>query len=798
MSETVNIMHELTPTSNASVGAITGLQGDILQGWAMLPNDPELRLAVEIYLDGVFVALVRADLEQPLGVPGDGFHGFAVQLHPKWLKDTRCISARIANQGPWLEGILNLPVIEAQQSDPLATQVWYAGGLNLKGWAFDPNRPGQTLRVRVREEGRVLATASAACLNPALVYRSSAHHGFELSLPWELADGQLHILHVELEDGSSVTGSPVHFCTHPEGISALLQQMDGNLSEKSSELLPLLERLSTAQEARVPCSAGFLHYPQWINAFQPLKLRQACVTQRILVVVTGDLAADKELRTRTSIQQQGLSAEHIQVVALQDAELPRALWALLSEVDLVVPVQCGDRLAVGALACLSESINASEVAWGYWDCDQDNPQGTRTNPWFKPAWDETLFYGVDVFSAGMFFKAEILRHAIALLRDSQAPIQPSWHALLAGVVAVNQQPVMHIPQVLYHRHASAPAYPEKAQANPERQAALEWLLSQRHPGARLAPVPKFPALNRVYWPLPDDSPLVSLIIPTRDQLALLKNCIEGLLTGTDYPALEIIVVDNDSHQPETLEYLEQIAERGVKVLRYPHAFNYSAINNWAVEQAKGSILGLVNNDIQVLDPSWLKEMLSQLLRPGVGAVGAKLIWPNGMVQHGGVVVGINSLAAHIGNYWDQQDAGYLGLNQVARELSAVTAACLLVRKADYQRLEGLDVAAFPVAFNDVDFCLRLAQQGLRLIWTPFARLIHTESASRGKEDAPSKTARAYREQSNFMARWFSNAEQDAYYHPCLSADYLTGPYGGLALPPRTTKVRCITPVKTTA
>lgn len=794
----INIMHELTLESNASVGAIIGLQGDILQGWAMLPNDPELRLAVEIYLDGVFVALVRADVEQPLDVPGDGFHGFVVQLHPKWLQNTQCISARIANQGPWLAGSLKLPVVEAVQADPLATQVWYSGGLSLKGWAFDPNRPAQTLKVRVHEQGQVLATTLANRLNPTLVYRSSANHGFELNLPWELADGQLHILHVELEDGSSVMGSPVHFCTHPEGISALLQQIEHKSCKQTAEWLPLLERLSLIQEARLPCSAGFAHYPQWFSAFQQVKSRQFSVTQRILVVVTGDLEAQKELQTRTSIQQQGLSSEQIQVVVLKDSELPRALWAALSGVDLVVPVQCGDRLAVGALACLSESIGASDAGWGYWDCDQDGPQGERSNPWFKPVWDETLFYGLDVFSSGLFFKAEVLQQAIAYLRDSQASIQPCWYALLAGVVAINQRPVLHIPQVLYHRHFSALRYPEKAQANPERQATLEWLLAQRHPGARLVPLPKYPALNRVLWPLPDDVPLISLIIPTRDQLALLRNCIEGLLTGTDYPALEIIVVDNDSHQAETLEYLEQIAERGVRVLRYPHAFNYSAINNWAAEQAKGSILGLINNDIQVLDPGWLKEMLSQLLRPGVGAVGAKLIWPNGMVQHAGVVVGINSLAAHIGNYWDQQDAGYLGLNQVARELSAVTAACLLVRKVDYQRLGGLDVQAFPVAFNDVDFCLRLAQQGLRCIWTPFACLIHAESASRGKEDAPSKIARAYREQSNFMTRWFSNSELDEYYHPCLSADYLTGPYGGLALPPRSTKVRCITPVKTTA
>ncbi|EPM75850.1 glycosyl transferase family protein, partial [Pseudomonas syringae pv. actinidiae ICMP 18804] len=156
------------------------------------------------------------------------------------------------------------------------------------------------------------------------------------------------------------------------------------------------------------------------------------------------------------------------------------------------------------------------------------------------------------------------------------------------------------------------------------------------------------------WPLPTTLPRVSLIVPTRDQLGLLRACIEGLLTATDYPNLEIIVVDNQSSDPHTLMYLQQLTERGVRVLPYPHAFNYSAINNYAVTQATGELIGLVNNDIEIIAADWLKEMVSQLLRPNVGAVGAKLLWPNRMVQHGGVVVGVNGLAAHTGNNLEQR------------------------------------------------------------------------------------------------------------------------------------------------
>jgi GT2 family glycosyltransferase len=265
---------------------------------------------------------------------------------------------------------------------------------------------------------------------------------------------------------------------------------------------------------------------------------------------------------------------------------------------------------------------------------------------------------------------------------------------------------------------------------------------------------------------------------------LLRTCIEGLLNDTDYPDLEIIVVDNQSSDPLTLDYLQTLPARGVKVLDHPHPFNYSTINNRAVEHATGEIIGLVNNDIEIIEGNWLKEMVSQLLRDNVGAVGAKLLWPNRMVQHGGVVVGINGLAAHAGNNLEENDAGYLATNQITRRQSAVTAACLLMRKSVFEALDGLDEKAFPVAFNDVDLCLRIQQSGLNLIWTAFAKLIHAESASRGKDISAEKRSRALREQQRFIERWALNGYSDPYYHPALSHDYLSGPYGGLAMPPK--------------
>jgi len=183
----------------------------------------------------------------------------------------------------------------------------------------------------------------------------------------------------------------------------------------------------------------------------------------------------------------------------------------------------------------------------------------------------------------------------------------------------------------------------------------------------------------------------------------------------------------------------------VKVLSYPKPFNYSAINNFAAREAQGELLLLLNNDVEIKDPRWLSEMVVQFDRPDVGVVGKKLLWPNGLVQHGGVVVGVNGLAAHAFNDCWTDDPGYMGLNRLDREQSAVTAACLMIRKEDFLAVGGLDETHLPVTFNDVDLCLKIRGQGKRVVLTARFPLIHHESASRGKEDTPQKQARSKHE-----------------------------------------------------
>jgi GT2 family glycosyltransferase len=347
--------------------------------------------------------------------------------------------------------------------------------------------------------------------------------------------------------------------------------------------------------------------------------------------------------------------------------------------------------------------------------------------------------------------------------------------MLGGVALTTehaQLTVVHLPRVIYHRHARRPTTPADASRCAEREAAMAWLANSLAGGASVEPIIGFPGLLRACWPLPEVLPKVSIIIPTRDQVKLLRTCVEGVLTGTDYPNMEVIIVDNDSSDPETLDYLSELTARGVVILPHPYPFNYAAVNNRAAHIASGEFICLLNNDIEILDEQWLRNMVRHAVRSKVGVVGAKLIWSNGMVQHGGVVIGLNGLAAHVGNNWQDEDQGYLGLNQLTHQRSAVTAACLLLKTSLYRSEKGMNEYLFPIAFNDVDLCLRIRGRGHRLIWCPSTRLIHAESASRGK---------AVREQYNFKKKWLSSDSTDPAYHECFSSDYLSGAYSGLSM-----------------
>ena len=283
------------------------------------------------------------------------------------------------------------------------------------------------------------------------------------------------------------------------------------------------------------------------------------------------------------------------------------------------------------------------------------------------------------------------------------------------------------------------------------------------------------------WPVPTPAPLVSLLIPTRDKREVLEVAVRSILDKTTYPNFEIVILDNGSVEPQTLQWFEAVQrnESRVRVLRYDLPFNYAAINNFGEKHARGSIIGLINNDVEVISPGWLTEMVGHVCRQDVGCVGAKLYYSDGTIQHGGVIIGIGGVAGHSHKYAPANAYGYFSRLLLTQAVSAVTGACLLVRRDVYREVNGLDEQNLAIAFNDVDFCLKVRQAGYHSVWTPYAELYHHESVSRGSEDTPEKAARFQAEAEFMMKKWGEQLKRDPYYSPHLTLDREDFSIGGV-------------------
>jgi glycosyltransferase involved in cell wall biosynthesis len=402
-----------------------------------------------------------------------------------------------------------------------------------------------------------------------------------------------------------------------------------------------------------------------------------------------------------------------------------------------------------------------------------NSNGRRGDPHFKSGWNPDLLYAQNYISHLGVYRAALVK-SVGGFREGFEGSQ-DFDLLLRCLASRGEARVRHIPAVLYHWRAgpgsTAENPQEKSYATENGIKALEEHFRARGLAGVAVKPGRFPTTYHVRFPLPQPAPKASLIIPTRNQHTVLRTCIDSISAKTTYSNYEIVVVDNQSDDEESLRYLDEIRKSGVRVLRYDKPFNYSAINNFAVGKVDGEVIGLLNNDIEVISPGWLTEMVSHAMRPDVGAVGAKLYYPDDTVQHGGVIVGICGVAGHSHKHTARGNSGYFRRLCVTQNLSAVTGACLVVRKDNYLRVGGLETEALTVAFNDVDFCLKLCEIGLRNVWTPHAELYHHESISRGPEDSPEKLARFRREIEYMTARWGERLRHDPYYSPMLTLEW---------------------------
>lgn len=416
--------------------------------------------------------------------------------------------------------------------------------------------------------------------------------------------------------------------------------------------------------------------------------------------------------------------------------------------DWLVALRPGDVLRPHALYWVAHEIRRRPDACAvYWDDDQITAAGERLRPRFKPDWSRLHLEVTDYIGRAVALRRDVCEGAGAQLA------QDGWRAVLLALTSEaptqggggKECPVVHIPAILSHRPAEEPD----------------------------------PVCRRVPVRVPEPAPKVSILIPTRDALPLLRRCVESVVSKTRYPHYEILVIDNRSRDKATLAWLEETSRAGkIRVLRWDKPFNYSAINNFAARAATGEVLCLLNNDTEVISADWLDEMVGHLCRPKVGAVGAKLYYPDGRIQHAGDTVGHGGCANHLHQFVAGNAPGYCNRAIVAQEVSAVTAACMVTWRDLYLRLGGLNARWLPVAFNDVDYCLRVRKAGYRVVWTPHAELYHHESVSRGKDQGWRKELRAWREVKYMRWKWREAMRHDPFYNPNFSylrADFALSP-----------------------
>lgn len=427
-----------------------------------------------------------------------------------------------------------------------------------------------------------------------------------------------------------------------------------------------------------------------------------------------------------------------------------------------------------------------EVNILYSDEDKIDEAGNFEQAHYKPKWNPDLLYSHNyVCHLGVYSKS--LLDNIGGFRLGVEGSQ-DYDLLLRAVKACEEQGIIHIPYVLYHwriaKGSTALAGSEKSYTDDAGQKALE-----HHFEGQVGVTVEAGLLSNTYkvnWPVPvelEQQPLVSIIIPTKNGLELVKQCIDSLYALTSYQKFEVLLVDNQSDDVEAINYFQRLAsDKKVRILTYNEPFNYSAINNYAVTQAKGDIVVLMNNDIEILSEYWLTEMVSHCLRTDIGCVGAKLYYPTqntasfnkkskaGTIQHAGVITGIGGVAGHAHKYFPAFHPGYFKRLKITQNFSAVTAACLAVRKSVFEEVNGLNEQDLTIAFNDVDFCLKVQQAGYRNLWTPYVEMIHHESVSRGAEDNPEKVARFNKEVDYMKDTWGPLLAQDPCYNKWLTLD----------------------------
>lgn len=496
-------------------------------------------------------------------------------------------------------------------------------------------------------------------------------------------------------------------------------------------------------------------YPHW-----ELCIADDASSAAGVATTLGELArADPRIKVTVRQHNGGISAASNSALAMATG-------------DFVALMDHDDTLAPHALLMVARAVNDQrDLDIIYSDEDRIDRKGRRVHPYFKPDWDPELILHQNFVSHLSVIRTDLVRRAGGFREGLEG--SQDWDLILRTAALTTAGRIRHLPFVLYHWREVSTSFSSRHLEKAQRAGciAVQDYLAATGQAGEAVPAAIGHGFVDVRRPIPDSPPLVSIIIPTRDRMDLLRPCVEGVLNRTDYPEIEVVIVDNDSVEWRTLSYFGELrADPRVKVMPYPGAFNYAAMNNAAVRACAGSILCFLNNDIEVIGEGWLRSMVAQAIRPDIGAVGARLLYGDGRVQHGGTIMGFHGGVDHAFRFLPGEDPGYFTLAHLTRSQSCVTAACMVVRREAFESVGGFDEVTFQIAHNDLDLCLKLRERGLSIVYEASAELFHYESVSRGVSLDPRKHQIERRESQAFKERWGHLFGRDPFYSPNLSQE----------------------------
>jgi glycosyltransferase involved in cell wall biosynthesis len=487
------------------------------------------------------------------------------------------------------------------------------------------------------------------------------------------------------------------------------------------------------------------------------------------------IADDKSTNKKTLDYLQGLDDPRIKVRFLEEnLNISGASNAALelAKGDYIALMDNDDEITPDALYEMVKCINEADADFIYSDEDFISEEGECSNPHFKPDFSPDLLLSHNYITHFTCFKKSLLSQ----VGTFNSTFDGSQDYDLFLRLTEKTDKICHIKKVLYHWRTLESSTSLNSEAKPEalergRKVLIE-AMRRRNIKAKVEHA-NMHHYFRVRYPI-ENAPLVSIIIPFKDKPELLEMCIGSILEKSTYRNFEIIGISNNSAEEHTFETMVSLEKRDTRVSFYEYnvAFNYADINNHAVKAyAKGEHILLLNNDIEVITPEWIEAMLEHSQREEIGCVGAKLYYPDDTVQHAGIIMGLGGYAGHSHKGYSRHNVGYFNRLGVVQNVSAVTAACLMVKKRIYEEVSGMDAIRFKVAYNDVDFCLRVGEKGYRNLFTPYAELYHHESISRGYETTPEKMARFQKEKDALFERHQKIlTEGDPYYNPNLCHD----------------------------